>query len=240
MRVKSMEPATLLTVPRSQTVPFTTPYLVGINGSGMKSLAELLRDVGCRITGSDQSSPGGHCESNVPSDCDALVYSPAVADSNPERRAASRRGIPQWSLIETIALLMESREGICVAGTHGKSTTAALIAWILQSAGREPSAFIGASRCDDKRNALGGRGGWAGRGNLFVVESCEFGRNFLTYRPSHAVILNIEPDHFDTFPDESALLAGFTEFAANVRVLVRERRDQSWNRRRRLPSGLCE
>jgi UDP-N-acetylmuramate--alanine ligase len=221
---------------RGPAAPFAAPHLVGIGGSGMQSLAALLRDLGCRVTGSDARFAGGHCESQVPADCDALVYSPAVPPDNPERTAAAALGIPQLSLVDVLALLMQSRTGVCIAGTHGKSTTTALTAWILRHAGREPSAFIGASlhvgqafqpdREGDVRQAgrlASGqagkpdlRGGWAGSGELFIVESCEYRRHFLRFTPEHAVILNIEPDHFDTFPDEAALLDGFRQFAASV------------------------
>jgi UDP-N-acetylmuramate--alanine ligase len=217
-------------------VPFAAPHLVGIAGSGMKSLAELLRDLGCRVTGSDRSLPGGHCETNVPADCDALISSSAVPPDNPERTAAAALGIPQFSLVDVLAELMKTRTGVCIAGTHGKSTTTALTAWILQHAGREPSAFIGASIRNQPAGAsprflhnarepgasaqrlmkTAQRGGWAGSGELFVAESCEYRRHFLQLTPRHAVILNIEPDHFDTFPDDAALLDGFQQFAARV------------------------
>jgi len=233
---------------RGLAAPFAKPHLVGIGGSGMQSLAALLRDLGCRVTGSDARFAGGHCESHVPVDCDALVYSPAIPPDNPERTAAAALGIPQLSLVDVLALLMQSRTGVCIAGTHGKSTTTALTAWILRHAGRDPSAFIGASlpvgqafqpdRSRIRENSAVSeaarqnshefcysigqagkpdlRGGWAGSGELFVVESCEYRRHFLQFSPEHAVILNIEPDHFDTFPDEAALLDGFRQFAARV------------------------
>ncbi|MFQ5731495.1 MAG: UDP-N-acetylmuramate--L-alanine ligase, partial [Planctomycetaceae bacterium] len=128
------------------------------------------------------------------------------------RRKAAQLGVPQSSLIDVLAGLMATRIGVCVAGTHGKSTTAALIAWVLRRAGLSPSAFVGAGLCGCDR------GGWAGAGDLFVVESCEYQRNFLQFRPKHAVILGIEPDHFGTYPDEATLQEAFAQFAANVRA----------------------
>ena len=206
-------------------LPFASAHLVGIGGSGMKSLAELLQDLGCELSGSDRrhGSPtirsmqrrniridAGHDPHFVPPDCEALIYSPAIGPDNDERRMAARLEIPQYSLIDALAGLMASRAGLCVAGTHGKSTTTALIAWILSRGGLSPSAFIGAELCGADR------GGWAGSGELFVVESCEYERHFLRFRPKHAVILGIEPDHFGTYPDEETLIDGFTRFAANV------------------------
>lgn len=206
-------------------LPFASAHLIGIAGSGMKSLAELLGDLGCRLTGSDRRRDSsairamrqrsiridaGHDPHFVPPDCEAVIYSPAIGPENHERRMAARLAIPQYSLIDALAGLMAVRTGVCIAGTHGKSSTTALTAWILQHAGLSPSAFIGASLCGSDR------GGWAGAGELFVVESCEYDRNFLQLRPKHAVILGIEPDHFGTYPDEASLVDAFAQFAANL------------------------
>ncbi len=209
----------------SSPFPFGSARLVGVGGSGMKALAEILLDLGIHITGSDRQ-PGtsglqdlqrrglridaGHQAAVLPTDADALIYSPAIPANNPERIAAREIGIPQFSMIDVLAGLMHVRTGVCIAGTHGKSTTTAMTAWILQQAGQSPTAFIGAGLRETDRN------GFAGTGHLFVVESCEYQRNFLQFRPQHAVILGIEPDHFETFPDDASLIDGFARFAANV------------------------
>jgi len=192
----------------------------------MKSLAEILGDGNCRLTGSDAQTDSatlrilrerklridcGHREHFVPRNVDALIYSPAIPPDNPERRQAAERGIPQFSLPEVLGRLMEQLTGISVAGTHGKSTTTALMAWILREAGRSPSAFIGATMRQLNR------GGWAGDGDGFVVESCEYQRNFLHLEPQHAVVLEIEPDHFETYPHDAALLNGFSEFLRRIK-----------------------
>lgn len=200
-------------------------HLVGICGAGMKALAELAAGLGWRVSGSDQSLSGpvaerlrrwgvrvhaGHEERFVPDDVDVLVYSPAVAAENPERQAALRRGVPQMSYSQMLGLLMQSRTGVCVAGTHGKSTTTAMTARILTDAGLDPSAAFGAE--------LVGRGtsGWAGDGELLVVESCEYQRSFLDLRPKFAAILGVEPDHFDCYRTFDETRAAFAEFAAQV------------------------
>jgi UDP-N-acetylmuramate--alanine ligase len=111
-----------------------------------------------------------------------------------------------------IGRLMESRTGVCIAGTHGKSTTTAMVGWILSVSGRDPAVLVGAELCDS------GRSGRAGNGGLLVVESCEFNRSFLDFPPQHAAILNVEPDHFDCYADLPSLVRAFREFAGRVPV----------------------
>jgi len=200
-------------------------HLVGICGAGMKALAELLDGIGWRLSGSDlqPASPSiatlelhgltfahGHAAANVPSDAQCLVYSPAIRPDNPERQEAVRRGIPEWSYSQMIGRLMESRTGICVTGTHGKSTTTAMVGWILSVARRDPAVLVGAELCDS------GHSGRAGSGELLVVESCEFNHSFLDFHPAHAAILNVEQDHFDCYSDIATLILAFHEFAQKV------------------------
>ena len=202
---------------------FRSAHLVGVCGSGMKALAEYLTDVGCQVTGSDLQSPAmtlalmearglrihqGHHGRFLPPDVDVLVYSPAVGPENPERRWAQRLGIPQMSYTEILGHLMRDHVGISVAGTHGKSTTTAMLATILGDARLSPSAVVGAELI--QRNASG----WAGHGPHFVVESCEYQRSFLKLSPHSAVILGIEEDHFDCYADLTETQTAFSEFAA--------------------------
>ena len=171
-----------------------TVHLVGACGAGMKSLAELLFDTGWTLSGSDLSPPSpsleklirrgfvfhqGHQPSNVSDTVDCLVYSSAVPADNPERLEATRRRQPQYSYSQMIARLMRSSTGVCIAGTHGKSTTTAMTACILDSAGRLSAAIVGAELCQQ------GHGGWSGSGDLFAVESCEFQRSFLDFTPRY-------------------------------------------------------
>lgn len=201
-------------------------HLVGISGSGMRGLAELLCGLGWRVSGSDLNplpatlrrwqSRGltfhhGHAAEHVPHDVDLIVYSPAIPVTNPERKIAQRSGIPELSYTQMLGSLMQGRRGVCIAGTHGKSTTTALTATILTDAGYEPSAIFGAERCDHGRSA------WGGEGDLFVVESCEFQRSFLEFAPQYAAILNVESDHFDCFADPCEMVSAFSEFASQVR-----------------------
>ncbi len=198
-------------------------HLVGICGSGMKALAELLLGLGWKVTGSDlrPMTPlhrkmrergvrihSGHDESFLPRDVDVVVHSPAVGPNNPELRMAVRLGIPQMSYSQMLGYLMQTRVGVAVAGTHGKSTTAAMTATILGGSRLSASAVFGAELCDT------GASGWAGTGDILVTESCEYQRSFLDLRPRFAAILGIEPDHFDcykSFADMKAAFAGFSE-----------------------------
>jgi UDP-N-acetylmuramate--alanine ligase len=213
---------------RLQVVPkntsrFSSAHLVGICGTGMKALAELLTGMGWKVTGSDLQPPNrtfrdlkrrglrvhsGHHDRNLPRNVEVLVYSPAIGPKNLERQMATRLGIPQMSYSSMLGHLMKDKVGISVAGTHGKSTTTAMAAIILGDARLHPSAVIGAQLCGVGVN------GWAGDGDFFVVESCEYKKNFLDLRPKHAAFLGIEPDHFDFFPNVNAIQAAFAEFAA--------------------------
>jgi UDP-N-acetylmuramate--alanine ligase len=200
-------------------------HLVGICGSGMSALASMLLDVGWSVTGSDllPTEPllgnfrqrgveihRGHAAANLPLRCDVLVYSAAISADNPERQAARERAVPEMSYSQMLGHWMRARRGICIAGTHGKSTTAAMTASILLNSGREPSACIGAEL------RATGRGGWAGTSDLFVVESCEYRRSFLDLAPEFAAILNVEPDHFDCYNDFRETCDAFQKFATRV------------------------
>jgi UDP-N-acetylmuramate--alanine ligase len=200
-------------------------HLVGVCGSGMSALASLLVDLGWSVSGSDVhpneavaehlrqlgiDCRTGHEAGNVPPRTTALVYSAAVPADNVERRAAQALRIPELSYSQMVGDLMRSRRGVCIAGTHGKSTTAAMTATILQKSGRDPSVCLGAELCDS------GRGGWAGMSDLFVVESCEYRSSFLDHSPTFAAILSVEPDHFDCFQNFDETREAFRQFAARV------------------------
>lgn len=221
-----MEPITLrLPVTPAAAWPQRKVHLIGVCGSGMRALAELLTGLNWPISGSDLQPPTqaisqlirrglvfhvGHRAEHVAADAELVVFSPAVDESNAERTAAAERGVPQLSYTEMLAWLMEQRTGVCVAGTHGKSTTTAMTGSILTEAGWKPSVVIGAELCESGQSA------WAGAGEHFVVESCEFQRSFLEFQPRYATILSVEPDHFDCYADSAALTQAFTEFAGRV------------------------
>ena len=223
--------------------PWTAPvaHLIGINGSGMKALAEFLLDLGWDVHGSDtQPLPSdlpddsdwhrvrfslGHAESHLAGDAQLVIHSPAVDESNPELAAASKRGLPLLSYVEMLAELLSTRRAICIAGTHGKTTTTAMVATVLREAGLSASAIIGGETVGY------GRSGWAGDSDWIVVEACEYRRHFLQFRPRIAAILNIEADHFDCFATVEDAQAAFAEFATRVasdgRLIVPSGKDHS-------------
>ena len=186
----------------------------------MKALSELLGDLGWTLTGSDMQpaqtdAPDGrilrihqgHNAQHVTESVEALIYSPAIREDNPERVAARERGIAELSYVDAISRLMSERRGIAIAGTHGKTTTTAMVATILREAGLGASALIGGEALAYERS------GWAGDGELLVVEACEYRRHFLSLSPEIAAILNIEQDHFDCFTSLDDARAAFAEFA---------------------------
>jgi len=199
-------------------------HLIGIGGSGMRALAAMLLDRGAIVTGSDQVGGGtverlvekgakvavGQRAENLPDNCRLVVYSAAIHDQNPELLAARRRGCEVLKYSQMLGRLMAERVGIAVAGTHGKSTTTAMVAYVLSVAGFDPSFIVGATV-----EQLGGPSG-AGAGRHFVAEACEFDRSFLNLRPRMAAILNIEEDHLDCYENIEAIIEAFRAFACQV------------------------
>ncbi len=200
-----------------------TVLLVGAAGSGMRALARVLHDRGWRVIGADQQNEPnapfpwrtGHAAANLPPDCDLVIHSDAIAPECPELTAARGRGLPVIRYVEAVASLLATppRPRVyAVAGTHGKSTATAMLGKVFEHAGCDPIVFCGAT-------PLGGgwgAGGRTGGGPWAVVEACEWNRNFLSLEPDAAIILNIERDHFDTYPDERTSLDAFAEFASRV------------------------
>lgn len=200
-----------------------TALLVGAAGAGMRALARVLLDRGWRLTGADQrdqpDSPfpwrTGHAADHLPPDCRVVIYSDAISPDSPELTAARRRGLPVLRYVEAVARLLAAPPQphvIAVAGTHGKSTTTAMLAGIFARTRRNPTVLCGATPL----GGCWGSGGRAGSGPWAIVEACEWNRNFLNLGARSAVILNIEPDHLDTYPDESSLLDAFAQFAERV------------------------
>jgi UDP-N-acetylmuramate--alanine ligase len=190
----------------------------------MSGLAGVLLRCGAIVSGSDlvwsktfgrleemgATIATGHAPVSVPGDCDLLVYSAAVKENNPELVEAKRRGVTCLKYAEMLGRVMGLRTGIAVAGTHGKSTTTAMLAYILRQAGTDPTFVIGA----EVKQLDGGSG--VGDGQHFVVEACEYDRSFWNYHPHFAAILNVEEDHLDCFADLTAIIAAFNGFARQV------------------------
>ena len=199
-------------------------HFIGIGGSSMSGLARFMLQKGCAVSGSDRDASHktealeklgvkiyiGHSAENVHG-ADLVVYSAAIAKSNPERAEAKRLGIPQVERAVLLGRLMSTfDQAICVSGTHGKTTTTSMIAQIFVEAGEDPGVHIGG-----ELDAIGG-GTRVGGGNTFIAEACEYSGSFWHFYPTIAVILNIDEDHLDFYKDLDDIEASFRRFAGLV------------------------
>ncbi len=198
-------------------------HFVGIGGIGMSGIAEVLLSLNYTVSGSDAKAGEstrrleslgakcfvGHQPSNI-TEADVVVYSSAVTKENPELIAARERGIPVIRRAEMLAELMRLKNGIAIAGSHGKTTTTSLVATVLQHAGLDPTVVIGG-----KLNALG-TNARAGSGDLLVAEADESDGSFLKLSPIVAVITNIDPEHLDHYHTHEKIKDAFVDFAERV------------------------
>ncbi len=203
-------------------------HFIGCGGSGMYPLIQILASKGYEISGSDvlegsilqaERKMGvkvmlGHSADNVIG-ADMVVYSAAISKDNVELSAAASYGIP--TIERSVLLGYVSRlykQSICVSGTHGKTTTTAMITTALELAGRDPSAIIGG-----KLPLIGGYGK-AGKGDDIVVEACEFAETFLKLTPYLSVVLNIDNDHLDYYGSMGELKFAFKRFALMTQFMI--------------------
>lgn len=198
-------------------------HFVGIGGIGMSGLARLLLEAGHQVTGSDLQTNSltealtrlgatvyqGH-KAEYLGDAELVVATPAARPDNPELRAARSKSIPVLKRGEFLGQLMEGKRGIAVAGSHGKSTTTALIGWILVQAGLDPTVVVGGEVPE-----LGGNVR-RGSGPFFVAEADEFDGAFLSLRPEIAVVTNIEPEHLDYYQTFPRVIEAFQRFLQGV------------------------
>lgn len=195
-------------------------HLIGIGGSSMSGLAEMLMDQGYRVSGSDRDEGYlistvrkagaqvmiGHRAENVHG-ADLVVYSAAISPENPERAEADRLGIPSMERAWLLGQLMEGfGRAVGVCGAHGKTTVTSMLSQILMENDMDPSIHIGG-----RLDAIGGSTR-VGHSDLFVAEACEFNRSFLKMNPTMAVVLNIDADHLDCYKDLDEIEATFGQF----------------------------
>ena len=197
----------------------THVHFIGIGGSGLSAIARLLKESGYEVSGSDRElspfastlqSDGvsvyiGHHPRNI-AGADMVIRSSAIGDDNPEVDAAKHAGIPVYKRADFLGRLMSEKTGIAVAGTHGKTTTTAMIAWALYAMQRDPSFIVGGTLNNLKINAR------AGKGNPFVIEADEYDRMFLGLKPQIEVVTNLEHDHPDCYPTFDDMRSAFQEF----------------------------
>jgi len=199
-------------------------HIVGIGGAGMSAIAELLLKSGFDVTGSDLSSGEvieklvehgatiyqGHRAEQVAA-CDVVVYSSAIRpEENPEIIAAQKAGIPVIKRDEMLGELMRYKYGICISGTHGKTTTTAMIATMLIEAGESPTVMIGGISDYLKGSTV------VGEGKFMVIEADEYDRAFLKLTPTIAIVNSLESEHMDTYGTLDELKQAFLAFANKV------------------------
>lgn len=199
-------------------------HFVGIGGAGMSGIAEVLVNLGFSVSGSDLSESItvarlralgarvvlGHAPENV-ADADAVVTSTAVKNDNPEVMAARARRIPVVPRAQMLAELMRLKQGIAIAGTHGKTTTTSLVASILAQGGMDPTFVIGG-----RLNAAGANAR-LGKGDFLVAEADESDASFLLLNPVISVVTNIDADHMDTYGHDFARLKqAFVDFLQHL------------------------
>lgn len=195
-------------------------HFIGIGGSGMFPLAQILHKEGYNLTGSDNNESDilrmvrelgipvtlGHRAENIKG-ADLIVHTAAIMEDNPELIAAKQSGIPTIERCVLLGLITERySDCICVSGTHGKTTTTSMLTQILLDAGKDPSAVIGG-----KLKSIGGYGR-SGSSEVMVCEACEFVDTFLHLSPDIAVVLNIDCDHMDYFKTMENLKLSFEKF----------------------------
>lgn len=198
-------------------------HMVGIGGSGMSGIAEVLLTLKYRVTGSDMKLGAttrrlarrgarifrGHDRKHL-SGAHVVVVSSAINGTNPEVGAAREFGIPVVPRAEMLAELMRLKWGIAVAGTHGKTSTTAMVAAILAASGLDPTIVNGGRVKSLRTNAR------LGRGDFLVAEADESDRSFLKLSPAIAVITNVDPEHLENYRNFDDLMQAFTDFANRV------------------------
>jgi len=201
---------------RVQCIHFT-----GIGGIGMSGIAEVLFNQGFKVQGSDiAESPNvqrlreigikvmvGHAAENL-GDAQVVVVTSAVDKSNPEMIEANNRGIPVIPRAEMLAELMRMKQGIAIAGSHGKTTITSMIAHVMEAAGLDPTYVIGGRLMSSSDNARLGESNW------LVAEADESDGSFLRLSPTISVVSNIDPEHLDHYGDFETLIAAFKQFVS--------------------------
>ncbi|MFH0804210.1 MAG: UDP-N-acetylmuramate--L-alanine ligase [Candidatus Zambryskibacteria bacterium] len=199
-------------------------HFIGIGGIGVSAIAKMLFLQGKEITGSDsgQSEITGDLQKlgvkvfigqkaeNLEQDVEVVIYSVAIERDNPEILEAQKRNLPCFSYPEALGELSKEMFTIAISGTHGKTTTTAMLGHILKKAGLDPTVVVGSKILGENSNFL------AGKSKYLIVEACEYKRSFLNLHPSILVITNIEADHLDYYKDFDDIKSAFKELEQKV------------------------
>jgi len=200
-------------------------HFIGIGGIGISALAKYYLEKGEQVSGSDLCTSqvtddlinkgakiniGPHDAKNI-TDCDLVIYSPAVKENNPERVETRNRGIKEMSYPQALGEMTKNHYTIAVSGTHGKSTTTSMIALVLIEAGLDPTVVVGTKLKEfDNSNFR------MGKSEYLVIEACEHEASFLNYWPKIEVITNIEEDHLDYYKNLDNIIKAFDEFVSHL------------------------
>jgi UDP-N-acetylmuramate--alanine ligase len=201
----------------------TRIHLIGIGGTGISAIARVLLEMGHTVSGSDRAespftrdleSAGvtihiGHRPENIRR-AELVVRSSAIADDNPEVTAARAFNIPVLKRADFLGSLMDGKTGIAVAGTHGKTTTTSMLAWVLTALGQDSTFIVGGTLANLGVNAH------AGKGAAFVIEADEYDRMFLGLKPVIEIVTSVEHDHPDCYPTPQDFYAAFVEFVLRL------------------------
>jgi len=200
-------------------------HCIGIGGIGVSALAQYYAEKGNTVSGSDLVASEitdflkkrgveimiGNTVDHISKDIDVVVYSPAVPQDNPELLKAKNYNIKTATYPEALGLLTKEYKTIAVAGSHGKSTTTALIGLLLEKAGLDPTIIVGT-----KLKELGGSNFRAGKGEWLVIEACEYDGSFLNYQPQITVVTNVDKEHLDYFKTFANVKKTFKQFMAKL------------------------
>jgi len=204
-------------------------YFLGIGGIGMSALARYFKSAGVSVSGYDKtpSSITDELEiegikthftddiSQIPKDTDLVVYTPAIPNTLNEYQYIKKQKFPLLKRSEVLGLITENKNTLAIAGTHGKTTTTALVSHLLNSAKIEINSFIGGVAVNFNSNIV-----LSPNSNIFVVEADEFDRSFLTLNPNFAIITSVDADHLDIYGSKQQLIESFKLFTSQVKDLL--------------------
>ena len=199
-------------------------HCIGIGGIGISAISRMMLSEGKKVSGSDSSSTIITLElqklgvvffselkaSNISDTVDFVVYTTAIAEDNEELAEAKKRNIPVLTYPQMLGLISESMSTIAIAGTHGKTTTTAMVATMLIVANRHPKVIVGSLLKGYNSNYI------PGNENIFVVEACEYRRSFLNLKPHILIITNIDVDHLDYYKDLEDIQSAFIELSSKM------------------------
>jgi UDP-N-acetylmuramate--alanine ligase len=200
-------------------------HLIGIGGIGLSGLAQILHEQGYKVSGSDKEQSDiinrmkekginiqiGHKKEFLPDKAIKVIYSSAIPDNNPELLKAKKLGIPIYTYAQAIKDFTENSYTIAICGTHGKTTVTAFAALALLAGDKDPTVIIGSALKE-----FGGQNYRLGKADYFVVEACEYKRNFLNYSPNIIILTNLEAEHLDYFKDLEDYKDAFKEFISKL------------------------